>query len=424
MPEFFCLPGVQGFAIITDNKSCISFTRIASILESGQSDSGNISNVIFVVPEISYHQNDLREAVLTVYPTTDCNLRCTYCYASSGSIRKELSLSIYEQFLTDTVDPSRFNQMVLNFHGGGEPTLNPVHFGSLISTFEQKCQALMIKPSYRLTTNGTFSCQVRKLIQHYRIATNVSWDGPDDIQHFQRPFASGKNSHELVLENMRFLIDLGLLDEVRVTITPNNIARLKEIIAFLSHEGIKKIHIEPASILGRNEGEEGLSINYYAAVFKDAYILCCRLGILLRGLGTMIFKKPTQRHCGAFGWNFVLTSSGDISACTRVQHSSDQHSESFLFGPWSPGADPTTFAKPKRMRLQERRTENLEDCAHCFLKYHCAGGCPMSLPESYDKNLVRINEKPCQLIQTCTLKVLEAVKAGHLPPGWKATANH
>ncbi len=413
-------PDLKGF-VLSRGPFAMAFEAAAySALHTRRLELLKGSETLLVVPVEIQPPSSEKKAVLTVFPTTNCNLRCSYCYASSGSLKKELSLQQYQLILHDIVDPSRFSRMQLHLHGGGEPTLNPRLFQDIVHECATRCQTMFVAPSFTLTTNGTFGPLVRQIIADYRIRCSISWDGPDEIQHRQRPFASGENSHPVVLNNLRDLVSLQLLERVRVTVTSNNIDRLPEIIRFLHREGVTSVHIEPVSILGRQEekSEEGITVDRYAHHFQQAYILCCQLGIALKGAGMLVFKRPSGRYCGAFGWNFVVTPWGEISACTRVQQQSDRHSESFLFGPWIAGADPMTFAAAQRKYLQQRRAENLTACAGCFLRHHCAGGCPMSIPGSYDKNLERTDDLPCDLIRACCRLVLAAVRQGHLPPGW------
>lgn len=294
-------------------------------------------------------------------------------------------------------------------------------FRNLVHEFAERCRILYTQPSFTLTTNGTFGPQAGQTIEEFRIACSLSWDGPDDIQHQQRPFSSGENSHPVVLKNLRNLVRAKLLKRVRITVTPYSIERLPEIIRFLHQEGVTSVHIEPISILGRQKEKtgQGIAVDRYAHHFQQTYILCCQLGMELNGLGMLVFRRPTGRFCGAFGWNFVLTPWGEISTCTRVQQQSDEQAAAFLLGPWMPGADPITFGQSRRKKLQQRCAENLTDCAHCYLQYHCAGGCPMSIPGSYDANLHRTDDLPCELATESCRLVLSAVRQGYLPPGWE-----
>ena len=420
-----CAPNTQGFVLAPEFYEQVPAFDFFSALDPCREIPEEAHGLQIIRPiQAGNGQSRTRKGVLTVYPTTDCNLRCIYCYASSGSVKQELDLNTFQLLLADVVNPRFFSELHLHLHGGGEPTLNPTLFTTLIREFDQKCRACMIKPCYTLTTNGTFTTRIKKTIHDFGISTTVSWDGPGDIQDQQRPFATGKNSHPTVLKNIRFLREAGLLKEVRVTITPYNIGRISEIIHFLHQEGVPAVHIEPVSILGRQEDSSGICIQDFAREFKHAYVLSCQLGMPLSGRGTMLFKKPTQRHCGAFGWNFVLTSTGEISACTRIQSPTDPHASSFVLGPWIPGGDPMTFSSQKRKKLRNRTTDNLAECADCFLRYHCAGGCPMLMPEAYDDDLVRSSDLPCTLTRACTLGVLEAVREGSLPPGWEMVERH
>lgn len=60
--------------------------------------------------------------------TTTCNLRCSYCYASAGdtlreSVPLEVALRDIDFVMSNAIERQK-NVVEINYHGGGEPTLN------------------------------------------------------------------------------------------------------------------------------------------------------------------------------------------------------------------------------------------------------------------------------------------------------------
>jgi uncharacterized protein len=65
---------------------------------------------------------------VVLFLTNQCNLRCTYCYASSGDYPKqemswEVAKAAIERVLSEVVK-RKGSPLTLGFHGGGEPTMN------------------------------------------------------------------------------------------------------------------------------------------------------------------------------------------------------------------------------------------------------------------------------------------------------------
>ena len=65
--------------------------------------------------------------MVTLCPTTECNLRCVYCYASGGSQAGRLSSDIARTAIDYIIGNARDKgeeTTSISFHGGGEPTLH------------------------------------------------------------------------------------------------------------------------------------------------------------------------------------------------------------------------------------------------------------------------------------------------------------
>ena len=63
---------------------------------------------------------------VTLFLTSDCNLRCVYCYSSGGSTKHYLSFKAARaaiDFIIDNALKLDRDNIFVGFHGGGEPTL-------------------------------------------------------------------------------------------------------------------------------------------------------------------------------------------------------------------------------------------------------------------------------------------------------------
>src|SRR5688500_7513690 len=71
---------------------------------------------------------DPEPTAVTLFLTTACNLRCTYCYASAGDTPvRHMDMSVARrgiEFIAGNARRRGTGRIELNFHGGGEPTVN------------------------------------------------------------------------------------------------------------------------------------------------------------------------------------------------------------------------------------------------------------------------------------------------------------
>ena len=63
---------------------------------------------------------------VTLFPTSDCNLRCVYCYAKAGDEPKYMKWKIARtaiDLVIENAKRKKTKEITINFHGNGEPTL-------------------------------------------------------------------------------------------------------------------------------------------------------------------------------------------------------------------------------------------------------------------------------------------------------------
>ena len=129
----------------------------------------------------------------------DCNLRCTYCFASTGHYKGKrtlMSKEVADKTLTWFFEQAKCSK-VLNLHlFGGEPLINI----PLVEYIVEKCKILEKEYSKKIfinvCTNGTIlNEKLLKLIKDNEIGMQISIDGPKEVHDKYRPMANGNSSY-------------------------------------------------------------------------------------------------------------------------------------------------------------------------------------------------------------------------------------
>lgn len=324
---------------------------------------------------------------LTVFPTSDCNMRCTYCYASGGDNYKLLSrktLDIAMDFFFSghetregKADIATDPTLYLTVHGGGEPTLHFPLLRHVVQRFSVRALKKGYTPQVSLVTNGTYGEDVHDWLIKNSIGVSFSFDGVPSIQNKQRPYQNGKSSYRKVLTNIRRLRDTGRNIAIRSTITSQSVQYMRSTLELAATEGLAAVHFEPVTLTGRclTEGVNPPE----PALFSDEFLKCFKLGlkkdIEVSYSGMRCFDHAHQRFCSACGENYCLTPDGDITACYEVTSPDDPAASTFFIGKVDTTTGKVLMHQDRIAYLRTRSTENLTRCSKCFLRYNCAGDC-------------------------------------------------
>lgn len=153
---------------------------------------------------------DISSLVLMV--ATDCNIRCTYCYAKQGSygkIRQTMKVDVAEAAVRKVLACFPHVRHIRLF--GGEPLLN-------IKVIEKTCELVRDKLGYpdmkfSIEINGTLLDEhIIGVLKEYNVDVGVSLDGPSKLHDSHRVSPGGKGTHMIVHKNIERLID----NEIRV----------------------------------------------------------------------------------------------------------------------------------------------------------------------------------------------------------------
>jgi len=258
----------------------------------------------------------------------------------------------------------------LLFHGGGEAlTVWP-----LLKTTTEYTKNVWEGPTkFSIVTNGTLiTSKYAAWFRKYDFRFTISLDGPEDIQNVQRPMISGKGSFEACYNGVKILRSEGVRCGIRATITRENVHRMDELVQIAADLdcGLK---VEPVDPKGR--GEESVSSLHpidFITSFQHANVLAKKLGVRLISTYSPNLE-PRSRYCAADGEMFLVLPTGEVSCCSRVTRSKDDLSDIFIIGKIRGNQLDVNTQMVERLR--KLHVQEFSQCADCFAKWHCAGGC-------------------------------------------------
>jgi len=219
--------------------------------------------------------------------TLRCNQSCKYCHASASSQDNNSDIDLDIETAQKTVDfilssPSEY--LKIEFQGG-EPTLNFETIKYIVQYTNQT------KPSDKfieyVICSNLFDLpneQINFYIEN-NIAISTSLDGPKDIHDSCRVSNNNEGTYENILKNIQILRTNNTEPSALLTVTGNNIDKLKDVIMHYIAAGFKSIFIRSLNPYGKAEENKFVS-QYSGEDFITNYISALEYIIELNRKGT------------------------------------------------------------------------------------------------------------------------------------------
>ena len=331
----------------------------------------------------------------------DCQLRCKYCFASTGDFGKGRKLMSYEtgkhaiDFLLEN-SGDRPN-LELDFFGG-EPLMNFGVVKQIVEYARSREAEYNKKFRFTITTNGLL-LDDEKIDFINREMSNVvlSIDGRKEVNDYFRVLANGKGCYDIILPKYQKLI-AGRGDKeyyVRGTFTNKNKDFSKDVFA-LRDAGFDQISIEP--VVG--EGDE------YALTEKDLPEVFAEYEKLAKEIldnekkgnkfnffhfmldldqGPCAIKR--LRGCGCGNDYVAITPDGDIFPCHQFVGIDE-----YKMG----NIDEGTFNQEMKDDFAKAHVYSKPDCRECWAKFYCSGGCNANNYQ-YQGDIRKAHKISCEL---------------------------
>lgn len=313
--------------------------------------------------------------LLVLWVTTDCNLRCRYCYAEGGDQARYMSWQVARKALD--LMASQSSGFKIQF-AGGEPLFNM----ELIERVVHYTQGLSV--TYRLQTNATLiDAATARELKRLGIDVGVSLDGIPAVNDPLRPFPDGHGSTMAAISGIENLRSAGIHVGLTCVLSAENVTGLCGLVELASYLGnVRGIALDPLRPAGRAiEGGVGqvdpaLAARHVEAALERADELEAMGGRKvifreverMRHLLTLRLRRRYRCYCDA-GKLLMVRPDGDAYPCASLANSPDFCLGNVLeqgFGYW--------------LVDQLQRCRQLiplpHDCLICPDRWVCAGQCP------------------------------------------------
>lgn len=337
---------------------------------------------------------------LVINVSHNCNLRCKYCFAATGSyngkrdlMNPEIADKTLEWFLKQAKKSKVLN---LNLFGG-EPLVNI----PLVEYIVKRCKDLEEEYEKKIyitiSTNGTIMNEnLLKLIKDYDIGLQISIDGDKEIHDANRPTANNTSSYDLLVENVKMLLsevdNSGLIPRATIAKGVTDVTYI--VNHMLNDLKFKCVAFTPA--LGSNK-ETSYSQEDLDEYFKKYDELVeIFLSKLRKGEEFNIYPFTTEVDavskgirriygCGA-GLGFSsIDIKGNIYPCMRFIGN-----EEYIIGNVEYGFN------NKRQKFFDRTIYNRKKCSTCWARHLCGGAC-VAVQVECGETLESYNPLVCQV---------------------------
>ena len=315
---------------------------------------------------------------VTLFLTTACNLRCTYCYASAGDTpSKNMPLAVAIrgiEFVAANAVKKQVPLFEVIYHGGGEPTVNWHVMTASLDYARQKARSLGLSVKASSATNGVLNeAQIDWIIGNLD-SVSLSFDGLPAAHDRHRLTIKGHGSSDLVMHTLRRFEEASFSYGLRVTVAVDQIPRLPESVEFIcTNFQVERIQVEPAYQLGRWLNAPSAETNAFIAAFREAQQRAHHHGREITYSAARV-GTLTNHFCGITRDSFALSPDGNVSACYEVFSEDNRWAEKFFYGEPEEGGK-YRFNLPVLNNLRSQAVQHREFCRGCFAKWTCAGDC-------------------------------------------------
>jgi len=332
----------------------------------------------------------------------DCNMRCGYCFASTGDYhggRRLMPFSVASRAVEFLLESSGNRKRLEVDFFGGEPLMNFDVVKETVLFAREREKEYGKKIGFTITTNGTLlDKETAEFINENMDNIVLSIDGRKQVNDRMRKFTCGAGTYDDIMPKLKsFVASRGDKSYyIRGTFTANNLDFCSDVL-HLADEGFKEISIEPvAAEKGKAYAlkEEHLPriyreydrlaekyIDYYekGKGFRYYHFLMDLDG------GPCVYKRVSS--CGSGVEYFAVTPNGELYPCHQFVGRKE-----YLMGDVWKGVSNKELQK----EFSGNTVYHKEKCRECWARFYCSGGCQANAA-AFNNNLKEPYDIECKL---------------------------
>ncbi|MCR4440619.1 MAG: thioether cross-link-forming SCIFF peptide maturase [Peptococcaceae bacterium] len=318
---------------------------------------------------------------LCLHVAHDCNMRCRYCFAGTGSFggeRRFMDLETGKRALDFLFEVSGPRKHVEIDYFGGEPLLNYPVVRELVRYGKKKAAEQGKELKQSLTTNALLLDREKiDFFNREGIHMILSIDGRPQVHNRMRPLPGKTDSYGAVIKAIKAYVDSQKEEAyfIRGTYTRYNLDFCADFL-HLVNKGFRRISLEPvvaspgADYALREEDVPFLFDQYreLAEICLDLYRDGHNVNFFHFNIdldkGPCLPKRLTG--CGAGHEYLAVSPAGDLYPCHQFMGQ-----ENFIVGSVYAGITNKTLCS----EFRSAHVLNKQPCRECWARFFCSGGC-------------------------------------------------
>ena len=319
---------------------------------------------------------------LCLHVAHDCNLRCKYCFASTGDFgqgRKIMPPEIAKKAIDFVIARSGVRHNIEVDFFGGEPLMALDTVTQTVDYARSLEEKYNKKFRFTITTNGLLLDEdKRKYINENMDNCVLSLDGRREVNDEFRKTVAGTGSYDTIVPKFKALVDErdpNLDYYARGTFTSHNLDFAEDVLS-IADAGFDRLSVEPVTAdpgcgydlteddLPKIEAEYDRLTDIMLERKKEGKPFTFFHFMVDLDQGPCVVKR--LRGCGA-GYEYVaVTPDGDIYPCHQFVGKDEFKQGSVL---------DQSFNMDIAQKFAGMNIYSRPKCQKCWAKFYCSGGC-------------------------------------------------
>lgn len=359
-------------ALKNNQISSIPTEFIDDLIEDGYIVENNVDELEKINILVKKRQSLIDEYYLSILLNMDCNFGCYYCFESHTG--DYLSDIVSQKIISMVNKISKSAKKISVDWYGGEPLLSFDRLRFLNNKFMEICSANSVQYCASITTNGyLLTPSVIKYLKTIPLShLQITLDGPAETHNISRPLKNGNPTFDVILKNIKSVVDQGIEVMIRVNVTKLNIDLISKLYQAIEEQGLKnkvQILLRPVvSSLAHPCVEHCLSENTAAYKAADLY------GQMAKN-GWVVFPFVDNMQCmgfchAEFPGRFIIDIQGNLYKCGDVFTSKEAIGKISNEGG-------LILDQNKTKQFVDKNPLKFSECKSCNILPICMGGCNM-----------------------------------------------